>query len=126
MIQKYWWIGVIVIFVALIVGMKFLKENAPSPLDGFAQCLTDKKVTFYGAFWCPHCQAQKALFGRSAKLLPYQECSTPDQQGQLQICKDKGIQSYPVWEFEDGSRLDGEQTLQSLADKTGCSLPATS
>ncbi len=126
MIQKYWWVIAIVLFVAFIVGLKYLKTNQPGELDGFAQCLAEKKVTFYGAFWCPHCQSQKSLFGRSARLLPYQECSTPDSRGQLQICKDKGIQSYPVWEFEDGSRLDGEQTLQTLADKTGCQLPTAS
>jgi thiol-disulfide isomerase/thioredoxin len=87
-----------------------------------AQCLTEKGTKFYGAFWCPHCQATKRLFAEAKDQLPYVECSTPDTQGQLQICKDKNIEGYPTWEFADGSRLGGEQTLQSLARQAGCPL----
>lgn len=96
---------------------------APGTYDAFATCLKDKGATFYGAFWCPHCQAEKKLFGSSVHLLPYVECSTPDASGQTQICIDKKIQSYPTWEFADGSRLTGEIPLQQLADKTSCILP---
>ena len=62
------------------------------------------------------------LFGNSERLLPYVECSTPDQNGQLQICIDKKVTGYPTWEFADGSRLSGEVSLQALRDKTGCSI----
>jgi len=91
--------------------------------DTFATCLKDKGTTFYGAFWCPHCQAEKKLFGSSVKLLPYVECSTPDGSGQTQVCIDKGIKGYPTWEFADGSRLNGEIPLEQLAEKTSCTLP---
>jgi thiol-disulfide isomerase/thioredoxin len=100
----------------------------PGKLDQFAQCLKDKGATFYGAFWCPHCKAQKAMFGSSAKLLPYVECSTPDGNSQTQICIDKKIESYPTWELADGTRLPTESgsgvSLKTLAEKTGCVLPA--
>lgn len=94
--------------------------------DGFAQCLKDKGATFYGAFWCPHCQAQKARFGASAKLLPYVECSTPDGQSQTQVCKDAGITTYPTWQFGTSTtnRVVGEIELVDLASTTGCQLPA--
>ena len=92
-------------------------------LDSFATCLKDKGAVFYGAFWCPHCQAQKKMFGKSAKLMPYVECSTADANGQTQICIDKKISSYPTWEFADGSRLTGEIPLAQLAEKTSCVLP---
>lgn len=110
---------------AIIAGLYFFKpkDNAPGKLDSFAQCLKDKGAVFYGAFWCPHCQNQKALFGSSQKLLPYNECSTPDGQGQLPICKEKNIQGYPTWIFADGSRLSGEVLIKTLAEKTGCLLP---
>ena len=62
------------------------------------------------------------MFGRSDKLLPYVECSTPNGQGQLQICQDKNVESYPTWEFADGSRLTGEIALSKLAEKTACEL----
>lgn len=116
------WVFVLVIIVAAI-GMSLFARAGPGNLDPFAQCLKDKKVVFYGAFWCPHCQNTKKLFGNSARLLPYVECSTPDGKGQLQICVDKKIVNYPTWDFPDGSRLTGERTLQELGDKTGCTLP---
>ena len=104
-------------------GASYYMKTLPGKYDGLAQCLKDKGATFYGAFWCPHCQAQKEMFGNSAKKLPYVECSNPDGKSQTQICIDKGIQSYPTWEFTDGSRLSGEQQPSVLAEKTGCTLP---
>ena len=99
----------------------------PGKYDAFATCLKDKGAVFYGAFWCPHCQAQKKLFGTSAKLLPYVECSTADASGQLPICIAKKIESYPTWELADGTRIPTENsagvTLETLAAKTSCELP---
>lgn len=117
------WLTILALIV-MAVGGSFFVSAQPGKLDTFAQCLKDEGAVFYGAFWCPHCQATKGLFGRSAKLLPYVECSTADGQGQTQACADKGISNYPTWEFADGSRLTGERTLQELAEKTGCQLPA--
>ena len=65
----------------------------------------------------------KKLFGKSAKLLPYIECSLPNGQGQNQNCNDKKIDNYPTWEFKDGSRQNGEVPLDKLAEKTSCALP---
>ncbi len=101
----------------------------PGKYDAFAQCLKDKGAVFYGAFWCPHCQAQKKLFGSSVQFLPYVECSTPDAQGQTQECIDKGITSYPTWILKDGTRIPDDSPdgagvkLETLAAKTGCVLP---
>ena len=114
---------VIGIVVLLIVGIFMLpKSTGSTKLDAFATCLGQKGATFYGAFWCPHCQAQKALFGASVDKLPYVECSNPDQT-QNKTCNDKQISSYPTWQFADGSRLTGEIPLDQLAQKTGCTLP---
>jgi len=117
-----WVIGALVAFGALIGGTLWYRST-PGTLDSFAQCLGDQGVTFYGAFWCPHCQNQKALFGKSEKYLPYVECSTPDGKSQLPICDDAGVTGYPTWEFADGSRLGGEIPLATLAEKTNCELP---
>lgn len=111
--------------IAIVAGIVLFarQSGVPGPLDGFAQCLKDKGAIFYGAFWCPHCQKQKALFGKSVKLLSYVECSTPDGSGQTQECENKKIESYPTWEFTGGERLSGEIPLKALAEKTGCVLP---
>ena len=95
----------------------------PGKYDELAQCLTDKDVTFFGAFWCPNCQNQKKLFENSAKRLPYVECSTQNQRGQLQVCIDAKIEAYPTWEFSDGERVVGVMTPKDLAEKAGCQLP---
>ena len=119
------WIIVIFIILAIGAGVYFLikQNNQPGRLDDFAKCIKDKGAKFYGAFWCSHCQNQKSLFGKSEKYLPYIECSTPDSRGQLEVCKQANIQGYPTWEFPDGSRQEGEISLQELSDKLGCPLP---
>lgn len=108
--------------LAGLVGYSVWQGRQPGKLDAFAQCLGTKGAVFYGAFWCPHCQNQKKMFGKSEKLLPYIECSAPDGNSQLQICRDKKIEGYPTWEFSDVSRLSGEIPLKTLAEKTGCPL----
>ncbi len=117
----------IIIAVLLVLGVLFYflwaQENQPSKLDAFAKCINDSGAKFYGAFWCPHCQDQKSLFGSAKQYLPYIECSTPDSNGQLQVCTDQKVKVYPTWHFSDGSVQEGELSLQELADKTKCSLP---
>lgn len=115
--------GLIILVIVVVLGGSFFVSSKPGKLDSFAQCLKDKGAVFYGAFWCPHCQATKALFGRSAKLLPYVECSTPNGKDQLAVCKDKGVEGYPTWIFASGNRLTGELTLAQLAAETQCTLP---
>ena len=121
--KSSWVVGVVVLVIAVVSGLLFLQSSQPGALDEFAACLKDRDAIFYGTFWCPHCQNQKKMFGRSARLLPYIECSTPDGQSQLAICTEKDVQSYPTWTFADGSRETGEVALGTLAEKTGCSLP---
>jgi len=109
--------------IVLFIGISIWYQAQPGKLDSFATCLGDTGAKFYGAFWCPHCQSQKALFGNSEKKLPYIECSTPNGQSQLNVCTEAGITGYPTWEFEDGERLGGEISLSTLSEKTGCELP---
>ena len=115
---------IVLVVVAVPMGYWAWYMSQPGKHDAFAQCLADQGATFFGAFWCPHCQEQKAMFGKSDKLLPYEECSAPNGKDQLQVCIDKQVDSYPTWEFADGSRLLGTQTLETLAQKTGCELPS--
>ena len=117
------WLAITVLIIGGIGGSFYMK-SLPGQLDGFVQCMKDKDVTFYGAFWCPHCQATKKQFGNSEKLLPYVECSTPDGKNQTQICIDKKIDTYPTWTRPtDDTRISGEHTLQEIADFSGCKLP---
>lgn len=118
------WGGVAAVLV-MIVAFLVYYNSLPGELDSFAQCIDESGATFYGASWCPHCQSQKAMFGRSERLLPYVECSTPGTRTQNSVCNEASIQSYPTWEFADGSRQTGRLTLQELSERTGCELTIT-
>ncbi len=118
------WFAVGTLVIVGAIGFFAWSSSKPSALEPLAQCLKDRGAVFYGAFWCPHCQATKRMFGTSAKSLPYVECSTPDGKAQLQICIDKAVTNYPTWEFADGTRLTGERTAQELATASGCTLPS--
>jgi hypothetical protein len=119
-----------IIFIVLVViiiggaGAYFsFKPEGPGKLDDFAQCLSSSGAKFYGAFWCSHCQDQKKDFGSSKKYLPYVECSTPDGQDQLPVCKDAGVKGFPTWIFANGEKISGRLSLETLAEKTMCVLP---
>ncbi len=129
--KKITWIIIAIVAAGLLVGGVYWLYTAQHAkqvkLEAFAGCISGSGAKFYGAFWCAHCQEQKALFKTffetAEKDLPYVECSTPDSNGQLQICIDETIKAYPTWKFADGSVHRGLATLQELADKTGCQLP---
>ncbi len=115
------------LYIALGLGLlvaAYLIFGSVSPnqkkLNDLAACMGEKGVKMYGAFWCPHCNDQKALFGSSFSKIQYIECSTPDGKAQLQVCKDAQIEGYPTWEFPNGIRASGELTPETLAEKSGC------
>ncbi len=91
-------------------------------LDSFAQCLTDKGAVFYGAYWCPHCNNQKELFGSSMKFVKYVECATQGTNDQTAACNAAGITGYPTW-IINGEQYSGEQSFAKLASLTGCRAP---
>ena len=113
-------LGFIVLGVALflLVGRSGTPPVVATPLDKFAQCLADTKITMYGAAWCSHCQNEKKAFGDSFQYVPYVEC--PDNP---KVCLDAGVEGYPTWILGNGEKLVGEQGLSGLADVTGCELP---
>ncbi|MBT4384226.1 hypothetical protein HOD30_00590 [Candidatus Peregrinibacteria bacterium] len=91
--------------------------------DELAACIADSEASFYGAFWCHNCENQLDMFGDSKDLLPYIECAEGGKDAEVQLCLNEEISSYPTWEFADGSRITGTQTMETLADETNCSLP---
>ncbi len=118
--KTFWWgVGFLI-----VIGLIFYVSLKPGKLDDFAKCLTEKGAIMYGAYWCPHCQEQKALFGKSWNFVNYVECSLPNAAGQTQECLEKEIKSYPVWEFSDENRVSSALGLEQLAGFTGCQLPS--
>lgn len=123
-IKKKTVIGLGVLLLILGFGFRLTGSAVAGPgqYDSFAQCLTESGATFYGAYWCPHCNSQKAMFGSSVKYVDYVECSLPNRGGQIEECNDAGITGYPTWVFADGSRASGALPLETLGIRSGCSL----
>ncbi len=116
-------VGIIVVGVIGGIGFVIYQNNAaPGEYDELAQCLTDRGVKMYGAYWCSACQQQKREFGKSFKFVDNVECSLPNRGGQTELCKKEEITSYPTWEFQDGERAVGVFSLRKLAEKAGCEL----
>ncbi len=88
-------------------------------LRALAEHLSATGARFYGAFWCPHCNDQKALFEASAARLPYIECSPNGRRGpRPAACATAGIEAYPTWVI-DGRRFERVLTPQALARYSG-------
>ncbi|HTR66920.1 MAG TPA: hypothetical protein VMH85_14175 [Terriglobales bacterium] len=126
--QREWSLGkklaVVVLVVGVAVGAYYLAtRKRPGRLDAFAKCLTERQAKMYGAFWCPHCQEQKEMFGSSFEYAPYIECGVKGSRAEQPVCTQAGVKNYPTWWFADGSHVEGTLPLSALAQKTGCSLP---
>lgn len=109
--------AVIIIFAFAGIYFFLPRHNAEGSLDGFAQCLRNKGATMYEADWCPHCQNEKNAFGESFRFIPYVECPKDPKK-----CLDAGVRGFPTWIFPDGSKLEGEQGIEKLSRKSGCSI----
>ena len=121
-VKKYSIIAVFLIIIASIWSYAYIR---PGKYDGFASCLAEKNVKFFGSFQCSNCADQKRLFGKSTTVLQdtgvYIECG-PLGGPQAQVCIDNNIKSYPTWEFADKTRLIGTRQLDELSEKSGCIL----
>lgn len=104
---------------AIVAGFIYAAQSKQPARDLtlLAQCLAEKNITMYGAYWCPHCQREKAAFGDAWKLVPYVECTQETQK-----CLDANVKGYPTWIFPNGKRLEGEQGPDKLAQESGCDL----
>ncbi len=120
--SKYLFIAGAFIFGGFLISA-IITKSAPSSYDHFAQCLTEKGVKMYGAYWCPHCQNQKEVFGNAFRYVTYEECATPGQPDVMtQACKDAEVEGYPTWKNAAGEIRTGEQSLEELATFSGCAL----
>ena len=94
-------------------------DPAAGPEDPYLKSLAihleDGGAQFYGAYWCPLCQQQKALFLASADRLPYVEC-TPEGRGGVRAvaCLTQDVQRYPTW-IIDGRRYTEVMSPERLA-----------
>jgi hypothetical protein len=112
--------GIVAAF-ALVYYLAIWKRS--HRLDGFAQCLAAKQAKMYGLYWCTHCAEQKEMFDASFKYISYIECGIKGSHLETPVCVAAGAKNFPTWQFPDGQKLEGAQTLQVLSERTGCRLP---
>jgi glutaredoxin len=96
-------------------GWKISTESGEAEMS-LAKHLRENDIKMYGAYWCPHCYEQKALFGSEAFAeVEYIECEPDGEKAQPQVCQAAGVRSYPSWEI-DGRLQPGRIPLEELAE----------
>ena len=84
----------------------------------FAKYLNDNQIVMYSAYWCPHCNDQKQLFGKKAvEELIIVECAKDGKNNKYKLCKEKGIEGFPSWEIKN-EIYSGTLSLSELAEMT--------
>ena len=96
--------------------------EAAQDLVQFAKDLSQVGVIMYGAAWCPACTQQKELFSDGEHELPFVEVTNPDRTFNATATAEN-ITQIPTWDFPDGTRLIGVQSLDALAQAAGISIP---
>ncbi len=109
--------------IAAAVGIWYGRhQSGGSVYDSFAQCLTQKKATMYGLYWCEHCAEQKEMFGNAFQYIKYEECGTKGGHAEVEKCKQAGLKNFPTWQFANGQRHEGVMTMVQLSQMSGCPL----
>ena len=105
------WIGVIVVAVLFWVILP-----SPGEYNDFANCVSESGVVMYGTELCSHCRDQKELFGDSFVDINFVDCNKDRDE-----CLGEGVSVYPSWKIDD-EIYSGKQSLERLADLSGCEL----
>lgn len=94
--------------------------TSKSAIEDLAKHLQKVGAKMYGAYWCPHCQHQKELFGNPAfsRYINYIECDPRGQNAKPALCRTAKIEGYPTWEI-NGKFYPGTQSLEDLAKLSG-------
>lgn len=105
-----------------LVASTNAEGEAAQDLVAFAKALADVGVTYYGAAWCPACTEQKELFQDGGDFLPFVEVTRSDRTLNA-VGTAAGIEVFPTWEFPDGTRATGIQSLATLSQRSGVAIP---
>ena len=110
---------VVLLAVAYYAGWHYKNHK----YDAFAQCLATKQAKMYGLYWCPHCIEQKEMFGQSFHYVSYVECAIKGSSELAPQCKIAGVKLFPSWQFGMDPPKEGILSMETLSERTGCSLP---
>ena len=110
--------GALTAAVLAPLGAAFIYAMPAGGGGGFeaalARHLREQGAVMYGAYWCPRCTEQKALFGDAAKDIPYVECAKDGVNGRPDLCEKAGVKAFPTWVMGT-ERREGVQSLSALS-----------
>jgi uncharacterized membrane protein len=110
--------GALAAAVLAPLGAAFIYAMPAGGGSGFegalARHLREQGAVMYGAYWCPRCTEQKALFGDAAKDIPYVECAKDGVNGRPDLCEKAGVKAFPTWVMGT-ERREGVQSLSALS-----------
>jgi uncharacterized membrane protein len=119
-----WWLRHGALALALVAGIQAYHSDLFAPredprLAALAEHLDAIGARYYGASWCPNCQAQHRAFGAAHKRLPYVECSPEGRGGPVAFtCVSQDIGAYPTWIIR-GRRMEQMLDPETLARYSG-------
>lgn len=114
-------LGVVAAFAAFrMQGAELFRKD----YSALTQCLSEKNVVFYGAYWCPACAKQKKILGPAFAQVKEIECDPRAEGAETELCVSRDIIKTPTWIEEPGGvekrRLVGSQSAERLAEFFGC------
>jgi uncharacterized membrane protein len=119
-------LGGVAAVIAVVAGAAVFASypgGAATYQGDLARHLARSNAIMYGAYWCAHCQEQKARFGSAARELPYVECDPRGVGARPDLCSLVGVRAYPTW-VVGGQRREGVLSLEELARLSGFSGPS--
>lgn len=123
-----WVAGAVVVGLVFSVGA-YMIQRTPSVKQvvdrtAVAQCLDEKGVKMYGAYWCYNCKKQKKWFGDAFEHITEIECDPRGENAQAELCVEKRIEGTPTWiwdqDGEEVKRLTGAAPIDELAEYFEC------
>ena len=121
-VMVYIIIGIIILGYNLALG-----EQSKGLPTSFAECLTEKGLVMYGSYLCPHCIAEKKLFGSSFKYIQYVECHPAGPNPDLERCGKIPVTSYPTWTVEINGTVTNKEigylSVGQLSFMSECEMP---
>lgn len=114
-----------VAFATALTTHRIAEGEEALDLVQFAKDLSTAGVKYFGAAWCSFCTQQAQLFEDGGEFLPFIEVTNPDQTLNS-VGTSENIEAFPTWEFPDGTRATGVQTLETLSQRSGVAIPQSS
>lgn len=119
----------IIIAGVVSAGIMFLAQREPAPqqdLTSLVECINETGVVYYKSVQCSNCRRQEQRLGDAYWKLNSIECHPDGQDSNPKLCLEKEVSKTPTFILEKDdvelNRLVGLQSVENLAEFSGCNL----